>query len=100
MLASMYYKQGRLDFARTELEKYVTTAPASVPGNTMLGTVLDLQGKKTGSEAALQHGAASRSASGSRCQQSGLDRRQDRRREPGYGVATRPDRQGAVAQPA
>ena len=42
----MYYKQGRLDFARTELEKYVTTAPASVPGNTMLGTVLDMQGKK------------------------------------------------------
>ena len=43
---SMYYKQGRLDYARTELEKYVATAPASVPGNTMLGTVLDLQGKK------------------------------------------------------
>ena len=42
----MYYRQGRLDYARNQLEKYVTAAPASVPGNTMLGTVLDLQGKK------------------------------------------------------
>ena len=46
MLAGMYYKQGRLDYARNELEKFVSTAPASVPGNTMLGTVLDMQGKK------------------------------------------------------
>jgi len=46
MLGRMYYQQGRLDLARIELEKFVTTAPASVPGNTMLGTVLDLQGKK------------------------------------------------------
>jgi tetratricopeptide (TPR) repeat protein len=46
MLAGMYYSQGRLDNARSELEKFVTTAPASVPGNTMLGTVLDMQGKK------------------------------------------------------
>jgi len=46
MLGKMYYQQGRLDLARTELEKYVARAPASVPGNTMLGTVLDLQGNK------------------------------------------------------
>jgi len=46
MLANMYYRQGRLDNARVELEKFVVAAPASVPGNTMLGTVLDLQGKK------------------------------------------------------
>lgn len=46
LLGRMYYQQGRLDLARVELEKFVTTAPASVPGNTMLGTVLDLQGKK------------------------------------------------------
>ena len=46
LLGKMYYQQGRLDLARIELEKYVATAPASVPGNTMLGTILDLQGKK------------------------------------------------------
>jgi tetratricopeptide (TPR) repeat protein len=46
MLGKMYYQQGRLDLARIELERYVATAPASVPGNTMLGTILDLQGKK------------------------------------------------------
>ena len=46
MLGRMYYQQGRLDLARTELERFVNTAPASVPGNTMLGTILDLQGKK------------------------------------------------------
>jgi tetratricopeptide (TPR) repeat protein len=46
MLGRMYYQQGRLDLARTELEKFVATAPASVPGNTMLGTILDLQGNK------------------------------------------------------
>jgi putative PEP-CTERM system TPR-repeat lipoprotein len=45
MLGKMYYQMGRLDLARSELEKYVATAPASVPGNTMLGTILDLQGK-------------------------------------------------------
>ena len=45
MLGRMYYTQGRLDLARIELEKFVATAPASVPGNTMLGTILDLQGK-------------------------------------------------------
>jgi putative PEP-CTERM system TPR-repeat lipoprotein len=46
LLGKMYYQQGRLDLARIELEKYVASAPASVPGNTMLGTILDLQGKK------------------------------------------------------
>ena len=56
MLAGMYYKQGRLDFARSELEKYVATAPASVPGNTMLGTILDLQGKKN--EAKVRYNTA------------------------------------------
>ncbi len=45
MLGKMYYEQGRLDLARRELERFVTTAPLSVPGNTMLGTILQLQGK-------------------------------------------------------
>lgn len=45
MLGKMYYQQGRLDLARRELENYVTKAPNSVPGNTMLGTILQLQGK-------------------------------------------------------
>jgi Tfp pilus assembly protein PilF len=45
MLGKMYYQQGRLDLARHELETYVTRAPNSVPANTMLGTILQLQGK-------------------------------------------------------
>jgi len=45
MLGKMYYQQGRLDLARRELETYVTRAPDSVPANTMLGTILQLQGK-------------------------------------------------------
>ena len=45
MLGKMYYQQGRLDLARRELETYVGRAPNSVPGNTMLGTILQLQGR-------------------------------------------------------
>lgn len=45
MLGKMYYQQGRLDLARRELETYVNRAPNSVPANTMLGTILQLQGK-------------------------------------------------------
>lgn len=45
MLGKMYYQQGRLDLARSELETYVNRAPNSVPANTMLGTILQLQGK-------------------------------------------------------
>ncbi len=51
MLGKMYYEQGRLDMARMELERFVTTAPLSVPGNTMLGTILQLQGKENEAKA-------------------------------------------------
>jgi tetratricopeptide (TPR) repeat protein len=51
MLGKMYYQQGRLDLARRELERYVTTAPLSVPGNTMLATILELQGRKDDAKA-------------------------------------------------
>src|SRR5436190_6261125 len=51
MLGKMYYQQGRLDLARRELETYVNRAPNSVPANTMLGTILQLQGKKDDAKA-------------------------------------------------
>jgi tetratricopeptide (TPR) repeat protein len=51
MLGKMYYQQGRLDLARRELETYVNRAPNSVPANTMLGTILQLQGKNSDAKA-------------------------------------------------
>jgi Flp pilus assembly protein TadD len=51
MLGKMYYQQGRLDLARRELETYVNRAPNSVPANTMLGTILQLQGKNNDAKA-------------------------------------------------
>ena len=52
MLGKMYYQQGRLDLARQRARNLCQIArPIRCPANTMLGTILQLQGKNNDAKA-------------------------------------------------
>ena len=62
LLGGLYAAQNRLDEARAQFENVVKQNPKSVPAQTMVGMLLEAQGKSDGSRACVPTGARGRSA--------------------------------------